>query len=119
MKYIPAKIPTDLSRTAVGLLWSAANIAVDEPGVDDAIAEAASRAGVYNDTVYFDVQQRAVSIAQSRVPMAPVDPTAPRNAWRTWQAAIEETWPILADAAGKHESKADRAIGLVPGRWEL
>lgn len=118
MQYRPAVIPTAFADTRAGLLWSAANIAVAEPGVDDVIAEAARRAGAHGTPAHADADARAVEIARSRVPAAPLNPAWPPNTWRTWQAAIDETWPILADAAESKEWERDRHLGLVPGRWE-
>lgn len=118
MKYIPATIPDDLACTRTGLLWAAANIAVDEPAIDDAISEAASRSGVKGGIEHVDSAAFAVKIAQSRVPTAKLNPMWPTSQWSTWQDALEETWPILADAAARMQDDADVRIGLVPGRWE-
>jgi hypothetical protein len=118
MQYIPAVIPADLAATRAGLLWAAANIAVTDPDVDDAIAEAATHAGVLGAPAHSDADARAVEIAHSRVPSAQLNPAWPSSKWRTWQAAIDEAWPILADAAASAESGSDRNIGLVAGRWE-
>lgn len=119
MKYIPAVIPPGFAATRVGVLWTAANIVIDEAEVDDAIAEAARRAFVYAADVHLEAQCRAIEIARSRVPMAPLDPSSSSSTWQTWQAAIAETWPILADAAGALESRADVSAGLLPGWWAL
>ena len=120
MKYIPAEIPADLSQTRTGILWAAANIAVTEPEFDDAIGEAARRAGVHGTRAMIDAEALAVEVARSRVPLAPVNPAWPASRWRTWQDVLVETWPILADAAGAlDEGSVDRRIGLVPGRWVL
>ena len=119
MKYIPAAIPADLASTRAGLLWAAADIAVTDPKIDDAIAEAARRADAYGEHAHLDADARAVEIARSRVPYARLNPALPSNQWRTWQAALEELWPILADAATSQESSSDRSIGLVPSRWEV
>lgn len=118
MKYIPATIPADLAQTRVGILWAAANIAVEEPDIDDAIAEAARRAGILGEMSYRDAETSAVTIAQARVPSAPLNPQWPSARWNTWQDAIDEVWPILADAAAKQQGSDDLKIGLVPGRWE-
>ncbi|MBM4574916.1 hypothetical protein GS896_25455 [Rhodococcus hoagii] len=118
MKYTPAVIPADMSGTRAGILWAAANITVNEPDIDDAIAEAARRAGVHDEYAHNDADARAVEVAKSRVPTARLNPMWPSSKWATWQAAIDETWPILADAAISQESHHDREAGLEPGRWE-
>lgn len=118
MKYIPATIPADLARTRVGLLWAAANISVDEPASDDAITEAARRVGVVGEPAYRDAETLAVTLAQSRVPSARLNPLWPSTRWNTWQDALDEVWPILADAAAQAQGSGDLEIGLVPGRWE-
>lgn len=119
MRYILAEIPTELARTQTGILWAAANIAVTDPTIDDAIAEAARRVDQHGSDGQQIADALAVDIARSRVPYAPLNPAWPSGQWRTWQAALDEVWPILADAATKASEPADVRIGLVPGRWEV
>lgn len=120
MKYTPAVIPADMAGTRAGILWAAANIASAEPGIADAISEAARRAGVHGEYAHIDANECAVQVARSRVPNAPLNPGWPSLNWETWQAALDGGWPILilTDAATRQEAQHDRAAGLVPGRWE-
>ena len=84
----------------------------------EAEREAARRAGIEGDSVHVDADASAVKIAKARVPFAPLKSQWPSSKWFTWQDAVDETWPILADAAESAQSDSDRAIGLQAGRWE-
>ncbi|MDN5758694.1 MAG: hypothetical protein L0H59_09195 [Tomitella sp.] len=113
--YTPATIPPALRNTLVGVLLTAADIAVTEQ-TDDAIADAVTRTAA-SRSKHETAEAVASRIAWSRHPLALTTQTP--HVWRTWQTILSEPWPILADAAACLVDADWTDAGIMPGRWTI